>query len=582
MKNLTHLGIRGCDHATDAPLIALAESCTKLKSIDMMNLDYVSVDVARAFAVNCPFLTALNCEGCNFTAKEFFAAVNKTLPFATPVSGKCRLQDLPRAVVNYNRYSMIVQKHDYYVRRLQRFARYIISTVFIRIVKKLRHLQRESMIRVFAAFKVGVRKSKKESVKEKRHEGALELQYHLRRIYAIHLARVKARKLRREKAARLLLQRVFRGFASRKRTIGTFTRLYIFYNLIGHLVHKYVVIRAARRNHRRIICVQAFARMIGPHIRFRLLRYAVRTLQIRWRYYARTHKEKLHRQFLERERLRLLAIAHNAAARVLQRNWKSTFFNKCMAPFILMCCIYYRTDYDDKKWSSSMIQRRWRGFMVRLKIFRKKEIFLRTYNAATKIQSVVRMRIARRHFLPFRRYLKRLNKRWRALCVYSRPKLRIGKYVKVIQKYARRFIFVMRRHYAGIHLQRIYRGYRIRCKWLVLIHELHTKLVNKIKRVYHVYRCRKARKLMVARRYMAAYKIWVSLLESQLFLFVHVLLRTNQPRNAIYPQCIGVNKQDVRAAAQADSQGYRGPKDLGGQGGAQAGATLQQTSQGTV
>lgn len=508
-RNLTHLGIRGCDHATDSPLLAIAESCNKLKTIDMMNLDYVSASVARTFAINCPHLTAINCEGCSFTAKEFYSAVVKMLPFATPVRGKCRLEDLPRAVINYNRYSMEVQKHDFYARKLQKFARYLISTYMIRLAKKIRRQQKDMMKRVFAAFKIGVRKSKKESLQEKMRDGAIELQYRMRRMYAIHLARLKARKLRRERAARFLLQRTFRGYASRKRTIATFTRLYVFYNLIGHMVHKYVVIRAARRNHRRILCVQAFARMLGPYIRYRLLQYAIRTLQIRWRYYAHKHKELLHKHFLERERLRLLEIKRNAAARVMQRNWKHTFFNKCMAPFILMCCIYYRTDYDDKKWSSTIMQRRWRGYMVRLKKYRREEAFRRTYNAAVKIQSVARMRIARKHFFPYRKYLKRLNKRWRALCVYSRPKLRIGIHVKVVQKYARRFVFIMRRHYAALHLQRIYRGYRTRCKWLVLLYELHTQMVTRIKRVFLVFKCRQRRKLMVARRHMAAYKIWV-------------------------------------------------------------------------
>ena len=157
----------------------------------------------------------------------------------------------------------------------------------------------------------------------------------------MHLARRKARLLRKQCSARCLVQRVFRGFASRKRSIATFTKLYIFYNRIGHLAHKYMVIRAARSTHRRILVVQAFGRMIGPYTKYKLLQYALRSLQIKWRYYARTHTEKLYKAYLARERLRLLLITQNKAAAVIQPNWKSSFFNKTMAPFILICCLPY-------------------------------------------------------------------------------------------------------------------------------------------------------------------------------------------------------------------------------------------------
>jgi hypothetical protein len=511
MRNIHTLGIRGCDHATDEAIIAIAEGCTFLRSIDMMNLDYINVAAVRALVVNCPHLTTINCEGCNFTAKEFAAAVRRRLPFAAHVGGnKCRIEELPKAVVRYNKYAMEVQKHDFFARRLQKFGKWILSTYFIRLAKSMRRQQRALMQRVFVAFRTGTHISRKEGIQTKRHYGAIDLQRLMRRMYAVFLARRKARVLRAQRNARNLLQRCFRGFASRKRTTATFTRLYYFYNLLGHMAHKYVILRAARVNHRRILCVQAFARMIPPRVLFRILRHGVTCLQLRWRYYLFRNKRRLAIEYQERERQRLENIRRDAASRVIQRNWKATFFNKSMAPFILTCCIYFRIDYDEKKWNSTVMQRYWRGYVVRLKKYRVTEIYLRRYNAATKIQSVGRMRLARKHFLPLRRWLKRLNKRWRVLGVYSRPRLRLGGPVKVLQKYARRFIFLCRRHYAAIHIERIYRGHFYRCKWMLLIYQIHTSKVNKIKRAFELYKLRKMRKAQVHRRYMAAYKIWVN------------------------------------------------------------------------
>lgn len=145
---------------------------------------------------------------------------------------------------------MEVQHHDRFARVLQKFGRFILSTYIFRLAKKVRRQQRALMQRVFVAFRHGTHISRKEGIQAKRHYGAVDLQRFMRRMYAVHLARVKARVLREQKHARLLLQRVFRGFASRKRTTATFTKLYYFYNLIGHMVHKYVVLRAARQTHR--------------------------------------------------------------------------------------------------------------------------------------------------------------------------------------------------------------------------------------------------------------------------------------------------------------------------------------------
>ncbi|KAJ1427332.1 hypothetical protein B484DRAFT_330055, partial [Ochromonadaceae sp. CCMP2298] len=64
LKNLEILGIRGCDHITDTPAIQIARSCTQLKTLDLLNLDYLSREAVAAFARHCPLLTTMNCEGC--------------------------------------------------------------------------------------------------------------------------------------------------------------------------------------------------------------------------------------------------------------------------------------------------------------------------------------------------------------------------------------------------------------------------------------------------------------------------------------------------------------------------------------
>lgn len=100
--NLHTLGIRACEHATDTAIVHIAQGCTKLRSIDITNLDFVSVQSVQELVEHCPHLTTLNCEGCNFTPREFATIIKKALPFARHIGGnKCKLADFPKAVVRY-------------------------------------------------------------------------------------------------------------------------------------------------------------------------------------------------------------------------------------------------------------------------------------------------------------------------------------------------------------------------------------------------------------------------------------------------------------------------------------------------
>ena len=89
-----------------------------------------------------------------------------------------------------------------------------------------------------------------------------------------------------------------------------------------------------------------------------------------------------------------------------------------------------------------------------------------------------------------RKRMRKINKRNRILFVFSQPRLRIGCVVKIIQKYVRRFVFLVRRWRASIAIQTIYRGYRQRGKWMLMIYQIHTQKINKIKRVFYLYKLR--------------------------------------------------------------------------------------------
>jgi len=509
LSNLEVLCIRGCDHVTDAAVVAVAAGCTKLTTLDITNLDYISVDALRALVSRCPHLQTLNGECCNFTTTDYQRSIDRKLAFAKPAQGKCRLEDLPRGVMRYNAYVLEIRRQEIYVRKIQRFGRYIISVYNKQLAGKLAAKLLVDNRRMFRLFRAAIRVSFEEYKRELKVQAASKLAIRMRQLYSIHLSRLKSRVLRKERAATLLLQRVFRGFAGRKRSIARFRRLFGFYQKIGHLAHKYTVIRAARKVHQQILLVQSFARMIPCYTRYLSFRYALRSMQTRYRYRLRMEQNERKRAFQLREVARLKNAERDSAARFIQKNWKASFFNKSMSGFILTCCIYYRIDGDDRLWAATIIQKRWRGFMVRLKKWRAWKMQHSSNAAAVTIQSTVRMMLQRRRYIPWRDVQLRICNNWRRMAVLSRPKLRLGLVVRVIQRYSSRFIFVVKRHYASIIIQTRVRGNSARAKAAIMRLMAFVAKANQIKRAFQLYKLRRARKAVLARRHMAAYKIWV-------------------------------------------------------------------------
>ena len=509
LSNLEVLCIRGCDHVTDAAVIAVAAGCTKLTTLDITNLDYVSADVLRALALRCPHLRTLNGECCNFTTADYHRSVDRKLAFARPARGKCRLEDLPRGVMVYNAYVLETRRQEVYVRRIQRFGRCIIDVYNKQLAGKLAEKALADNRRMFRLFRAAVRASYNEYKQEMKIVAASTLAIRMRQLYSIYLSRRKARMLRRERAATLLLQRMFRGFVGRKRSIAKFRRLFGFYCKIGHLAHKYTVIRAVRKLHRQIILVQSFARMVPCYTRYMSFRYALRSLQTKYRYRLRKERVERERAFQLREVVRQKGAQRDAAARFIQKNWKASFFNKSMSGFILTCCIYYRIDGDDRLWAATIIQKRWRGFIVRLKKWRAWRKQFSSNAAAVTIQSMVRRMLQRRRYLPWRDVQLRVRENWRRIAVLSRPKLRLGLVVRVIQRYVLRFISVIRRYRASITIQTRVRGNSARAKVVIMRLMAFVVKANKIKRAFQLYKLRRARKELLARRHMAAYKISV-------------------------------------------------------------------------
>eukprot|EP01033_Poteriospumella_lacustris_P007676 gene7676-5518_t len=447
---IVSLGIRSCDLLTDKGIQAIARyGHRSLQHLDMLNLDYVTTQGISTLVARCRLLTTLNCDGCAFTAQEFAQVLRrqtnatldptmggKGLLFAHAHRGRCQVEALPRPVVQYNRfvYSVSLRRHQA-ARVLQKFAYWILHQQDILLARRRGKAEVWRLRRIFQFFQLAIRKARHERQYEDRLAAVHVLQRELPRLYAVHVARQRLRHKRRCRVATVTLQRCTRGFLVRNRLYRRFQRLYFFYNKIGHLAHKYAVVHQARHVHRLILATQAFARMVPVRVWFWTFRRGLVMLQRRIRrVLAKKTRAILRRRHLD-EVASAMARRRHAAARVLQRNLKACLFNKLMVPFICTCCVYARNEWDDQEWAALLVQKRYRGWIVRYRKYRAIVEISERYLAARKLQAAYRRyvqycKVYPRRIAPYRRAMQNSKRLfWRL-----RPRLCLGRRYLMVEK----------------------------------------------------------------------------------------------------------------------------------------------------
>jgi hypothetical protein len=523
---IVSLGIRSCDLLTDKGIQAIARyGHRSLQHLDMLNLDYVTTQGISTLVARCRLLTTLNCDGCAFTAQEFAQVLRrqtnatldptmggKGLLFAHAHRGRCQVEALPRPVVQYNRfvYSVSLRRHQA-ARVLQKFACRILHQQDILLARRRGKAEVWRLRRIFQFFQLAIRKARHERQYEDRLAAVHVLQRELPRLYAVHVARQRLRHKRRCRVATVTLQRCTRGFLVRNRLYRRFQRLYFFYNKIGHLAHKYAVVHQARHVHRLILATQAFARMVPVRVWFWTFRRGLVMLQRRIRrVLAKKTRAILRRRHLD-EVASAMARRRHAAARVLQRNLKACLFNKLMVPFICTCCVYARNEWDDQEWAALLVQKRYRGWIVRYRKYRAIVEISERYLAARKLQAAYRRyvqycKVYPRRIAPYRRAMQNSKRLfWRL-----RPRLCLGRrYVRRIQRWYRAWSLIWAREAAAVKIQCLVRQQQARQRVRERFLQLLDRSADVVKRALWKWHWKCFRLAMKRRQHMAAYRIYV-------------------------------------------------------------------------
>ena len=502
LKSLRSLAIRNLDNVTDSPLLLLAESCTKLTSLDISSLDMVSINVVHAFAKHCYQLETLNCDLCNFTTGDFSAATRTKLPLGMPNGLRSKLEPRPRPILEYNRFVVQTRECRFAAWVLTKFAIYVIAWGRLRRCKTARRSAIQTIKRVYYDFLNRRRLQHLRGNKNQKTRCANILQKWAKRCLGSKAQGWQKRDAKRRQAMTLLIQRIFRGHRARKRMRNKFRRLFYFYTLIGHMAHKYWVLHHARIFHKKLLQVQSIGRMFPVKLQYILTRRSVVTFQIHIKNYLKRKRDC--RAAIAR--IMFALDGENEAANVIRKNWRIRMFNKTMSSFIFVCAIYWRTLDDEKDWRTVQLQAWWRGSRVRLVNWRVREIPRIIYRAAAKIQALWHRYKVRCWYLPYKAKLKKQMACWRH-CLASCCRLRLGAILRKIQKQYKWRYFNRQRLRAAICVQRYYSGFRVRKSNAMRAYEIASKWARKIQRQLKLYRGRVFRKRLMAIRHMAVWRI---------------------------------------------------------------------------
>ena len=294
------------------------------------------------------------------------------------------------------------------------------------------------------------------------------------------------------------------GHASRKRSWKYFARLYVFYTKIGQLAHKLLVISAARKLHQQIVAVQSIARMFPRRLLYTITHLYFRKFQWKVENYCRRMKSA--RQALGKI-VDIICLKDDSAVRI-QKNYRAVRFNRMVVEYPVVCGHWYRGDVAGENWSVTKIQAALRGFMCRLALSRNSSAPNVRRRAATNIQRIVRGIRGRKYARGVKIYRRLVKLRWRVI-LCALPCLRMGYYVKKIQKRFRLFSFRSHRWAAAICVQRAYLRYQARVENLRHLRWRLERLVASINLNFRIFKARRWRKEKRFREHMAAWKIQV-------------------------------------------------------------------------
>jgi hypothetical protein len=504
------LSLRSCDLITDIGIKFLSKYCCRLISLDIANLDYVTLPAVNGLVKYCWRLQSLECAGCSFIFREMNASQQlKLLPFAKPLGGKASLEKRSLAVNKYNHYVIDYYHINQKVKILQKFNSVYLEFKEIIHAKILLQQSRSLKEYYFAQLKNMMEGNLKKRKRYERVRAARCLQRNMKKWYNVRLAKRKLRFLRRQKYSSIQIQKIYRGYRSRKRTRIRFRKFAKAKRLFLMIVGRYFLVKHARKLREKVIKLQNFIRKCINAWKYNYFRKSIMLLQLKYKSKYSNMRNKFAKEIKQKEIDRMIFLQRDTAIRFIQKNWRSILFNKQMSSFVLYCGLVQYSNYQEAQWYSGVLQRYWRGYNTRLKNHRTNETKQTENKYIVKLQTNWRSYYYSNVYKIRKVYYDRNMLRWKKYGLQL-PKLRLGFYVKKVVRLFRLYVFQVRRYRAALKILQWYRYQLWKFDQKKDFLKYQDSCVELIQSYWKAHKYKKSKRNDRARQHMAAFKIYVS------------------------------------------------------------------------
>ena len=361
LRHLEVLSMRNCSYVTDKIVIRIAKSCQSLRALDLSGIDLLTSAAVEAIAVYCPLVSLLNCDACDIQAHMFAPIVQKNMPLITFEPGHCKGQRRHKTVIEFNKYVNSLRRKQQYCKVLSNFCKLVGKNCRKRDLIEDENEAILSIARVYSEFLRLTRMRAVTRATITRKRAAIKIQRFFRKYWSkFNMARTAANFAREEKAFSLL-QRVYRGHKSRKKTIKKrVKRLYLAVKF-RHFAWTLILISNARKLKYNIVKIQSQMRRFVVRLNYLCFLSSICTLQYKLRLHMRREKRKKEEQFKQKNELH----RQNIAADIIMKNYLHTTHNKMILSFVTFCGAFVSADRLEFAWKAGLIQRLFRGYWVR-------------------------------------------------------------------------------------------------------------------------------------------------------------------------------------------------------------------------
>lgn len=510
---IENLSLRACDLITDEGIKCIGKHCHQLTALDLTNDDYITIESINYLTNYCWKLKTLECSGTGLLPQEFSAnsCPTKYFPFAKPANNRCFLEKRSLSVIQFNKYQLI--HHNYLMKLKILFRFHIFFKQYKDIIHQRMMLARDHSLKeyIFSMLKLHVQSNLRKRRRIVMRNAVKKIQRAMKRWYNKRLAKRKLLFLRTEKHSVITIQRYYRGFHSRKRTKLRFLRFKNCKKEWLQLVGRYFMVFHARKLKKTAIRLQNWMRRCLTAWKYNLFKKSIMLLQVKYKSKFRWLQRKYQKELTQKEIDKMLFVQRDQAIRIIQKNVRNILFNRMMSSFTLYCALVQYSNHQEGEWHATILQKYWRGYATRIRKTRQDEINSLKNQFIIKLQSKWRSYLHQKKYQIAKIYFQRNFLRWKKIAIFAMPKIRLGFYVKKIQRRYRLYSFRCHRYYAGI---RVFQWYKYQ-QWKYLQNDAFYKYQNDcvslIQSYWKAYKYKKARRLYHARRHMAAFKIFVSL-----------------------------------------------------------------------